>query len=117
MASREYIICAAVWWNDGVERNGLPINIKTGLVFAGWRHGNCFQGAKAQIKEISEWSRFPHVSGFLSSYGKFYDRAEAYRVALDAGQVESRRQYHKELLVYMGLREDTPPQLSSEDLY
>jgi hypothetical protein len=39
---KEYILCAAIWFDDGKEYRLQPKNITTGLVLCGWRHGCIF---------------------------------------------------------------------------
>jgi len=83
---------------------------KTGLVFCAWRHGDCYTALMAwahlfspkerrRIRAIDRDQLRGSRQGFLTSHGRFVDRAEAARIALDAGQVD------------MAMRE-----LTSEDL-
>ena len=41
--SKEYIICAAIWYKDGTDapRGLIAQNIDSGVVIGQWRHGNC----------------------------------------------------------------------------
>jgi len=88
---KEYIICAAVWYNDGNERPHLPRNIKTGIVVGGWRHGNCmvmlhemFPGRDYILNNKDGKTT---ISGFLTSKGMFVDRKEAGKIAFEVGQI------------------------------
>ena len=104
--SKEYIICAAIWYDDGISRDDerklldeggtrtFPAhfrgatfqntNITTGYVICGWRHGNiiavkpCNPAWCPEIKDT--------VQGFLTSKGRFVDRWQAACVALKANQ-------------------------------
>ena len=80
----EKCICAAIWVNDGEKREHLPRNLKTGIVFAGWRHHNCF----TPMVLLPEWKKFKHTQGFLTSKGNFVDRREGGKVAFNAGQID-----------------------------
>lgn len=87
----EKIICAAIWYNDGIERPLLPRNIKTGIVASGWRHGNCNIILKAIFPNrdyiINNKSGKTTIQGFLTSKGNFVDRVEAGRIAFEACQI------------------------------
>lgn len=84
----ERIICAAIWYNDGIKRSHLPRNIDSGIVAAGWRHHNCF---------TILWTLYPDrdyiscdqktIQGFLTSKGNFVDRKEAFIIAKEQGQI------------------------------
>lgn len=81
----EYIICAAIWYDDGISRSNLPHNINSGLVAAGWRHHNCY---------TILWSLYPNreylnntIQGFLTSKGNFYNREESMKIAKSANQL------------------------------
>ena len=107
--TKEYILCAAVWYlelpmvkPDVLNNRGFrPYNVDKGIVFSGWRHGNCIYqmvaitGLKSNPNESG-----PEVQGFLTNKNRFVDREEAAQIAFDAGQTET-------LLV----------RLFSEDLY
>lgn len=84
-----YIICSAIWYNDGIERIHLPRNINTGIVVSGWRHFNCFP----QLKEIFNDRKYITsdngrnvIQGFLTSDGNFVDRIVAFEIAKNSGQ-------------------------------
>ncbi len=101
----ERILCAAIWVNDGVSRMHLPRNLTTGLVFAGWRHHNCFTQIEALFGPEEENRPTPEQragfhQGFLTSRGRFVDREEGAQIAYDASQVDRKLTW-----------------LSSEDLY
>lgn len=83
---QEYIICAAIWYDDKISRSNLPLNINTGIVASGWRHHNCY---------TILWALYPQrdylnntTQGFLTSKGRFVDRSEAMIIALNAQQIE-----------------------------
>lgn len=82
----EYILCAAVHYQDGQKYLHQPRNIETGYVVYGRRHHNCFI-----TKQILAGENAPHienVQGFITSYDRFINRKEAYQLAVDNGQIE-----------------------------
>ena len=82
---QEKILCAAVWYNDGVERKGQPENIDSGVVICGWRHGSCMLTLFSIFKRPEE--RIMR-QGFLTSKNKFVLRNSAAAIAFKAGQVQ-----------------------------
>lgn len=48
---KEFIICAAIWYNDGKEHIHQPKNIKKGFVICGRSHHNCYATASALTSE------------------------------------------------------------------
>jgi hypothetical protein len=83
----EYILCAAIWVNDGEKYIHQPNNIETGMVFCGRRHHNCFVILN---KAMPEWKEAENVvQGFITSEDRFVDREEAARVAHSAQQIKN----------------------------
>ena len=99
----EKVICAAIWYDDGVQHKEQPINITTGFVVCGHRHHNCMVTA-AILSGQTEY-QLNGTCGFLTSDNKFLDRYEAYELAS----------------TYLYNLNDLPPhrvaRLYSEDLY
>ena len=89
-----FIICAAIYYNDGIKRMHLPRNIKTGIVAAEWRHGNCLTILNA-IFPNREYlnNRKTTIQGFLTSEGNFVDWIETGKIAFEAGQVDKPNDY------------------------
>lgn len=91
MNSNTYIICAAIWYNDGKERPNLPLNIKTGIVVGGWRHGNCVTMLHEMFPQrdyiINNKNGKTTIQGFLTNTGMFVDREEAGKIAFEAKQI------------------------------
>lgn len=81
----EYILCAALYYDDGIKRVHQPKNIDTGLVICGRRHHNCFNILFQIFKDISKKSLVKQ--GFLSSKDRFLDRKTAAIVALNSKQI------------------------------
>jgi hypothetical protein len=82
--SREYILCAAIHYDDGKKHEHQPRNIKTGIVIAGRRHHNCIMTAHDLSKGILKQKT--QVQGFITNTDKFVDRKEAFQIAKKARQ-------------------------------
>jgi len=96
----EYILCAAIWFDDGKVHVHQPKNIESGYVICGRRHHNCFATSMLLKKKPN---MIDIVQGFVSSHDKFYDRQEAYKIAKENGQLQ--------------FDDDNGKTLISEDLY
>lgn len=83
-----FIVCAAIWYNDGVIRVHLPKNVKSGIVICGLRHCNCFQ-ILSEIFDKESLEKSNIIQGFLTSKNTFVDRESAYEIALRAKQIIS----------------------------
>ncbi len=71
---KEKILCAAIHNPNEKDLAGEP------LIYCGLRHNNILWQSKAV-------SRNPYHQGFLTSYGRFVDRKEALKIALENNQV------------------------------
>ena len=100
MKTTEYILCAAIWFDDGKEYRLQPYNVTSGIVFCGWRHGCIFAQIGGTVSDRHELGIFEKEQGFLTSHNRFVGRKEAAEIAFREGQVDK-------LL----------PRLFSEDLY
>ena len=99
MDKKEYILCAAVWYQDIKLKKDipqvLPKNCDRGLVVLGHRHGqamwtmSCLTGLRSV--ENAEDGVGEHEQGFLTNTNRFVDRKEAGQIAFDAGQTEDLR--------------------------
>ena len=87
MVSTCYIICAAIWFNDGKKHKHQPRNIDSGFVVAGRRHHNVILTV-ADIKDVpyKDFGYSENIQGFLTSDDMFVNRKEAGQIAFDAGQ-------------------------------
>ena len=86
-----YIICAAIHFDDGVQREHQPKNIKSGLVVCGRRHHNCYLTVDALNHKFSDKCHEGNkkaIQGFLTSEDVFMDRKEAGRFAFQAEQID-----------------------------
>lgn len=83
---RVFIVCSAIWYNDGVIRVHQPKNIKRGIVICGLRHCNCFQ-ILSEIFDKDTLEKSNIIQGFLTSSNEFVDREVAYQIANSAKQL------------------------------
>lgn len=91
---KEYILCSAVWYkefphikNKEVPINSfLPKNITEGVVFCGFRHGQCIY-SKYAITGLRDVESGKHIQGFLTNLNRFVDRQEAWNIAKEANQI------------------------------
>jgi hypothetical protein len=111
----ERIICAAIYVNDGKKHKAQPLNIDTGIVIGGFRHGTCRPVVVAMY--YPNWQTdFNHdaavrvkvlnleIQGFITNTHRFVDRKEALIIAKKA----------KQLLIRVP---KTKTELFSEDIY
>lgn len=82
---KPYILCAAIWYDDGKEHVHQPKNIETGYVICGRRHHNIIGIADIFGKKTKRDT----IQGFLTSDDNFVNRKEAIPIALEAGQTTS----------------------------
>ena len=87
----EFILCAANYYDDGVESTHSCKNIKTGFVICGRRHHNC-------IATFAKMVGFPYdekglelmrtkQQGFITNTDRWVDRFEALKIAKQANQL------------------------------
>lgn len=76
--------------------------IKDGRVWTGHRHGNIIQSILIELGE-NPLVKGNFVQGFITHKGKFLNRQEAYKVAVNCGQIKD--------------EQGKQPILTSEDLY
>lgn len=90
---KEFILCAAIMYK--------------GMVISGYRHGDCHELLDKLVPGIPESEQPGRESqGFLTSHNRYVDRAEAFKIAKENGQI-----IHN---MFDGQDEG---ELTSEDLY
>lgn len=82
----EYVLCAAIHYEDGKEYAHQPRNLVTGLAVSGWRHHNCFITLATCFPDRSYIGDDKLTQGFLTSKGNFLNREEAAALAFASGQ-------------------------------
>lgn len=91
----ESILCAATWYKELplikpevlLIRGFAPYNVDKGIVFCGWRHGNCLY-QKVAITGLRDGESGDFEQGFLTNKNRFVGRKEAGEIAFSAGQTE-----------------------------
>ena len=99
---KEYILCAAIHFDDGQEHTCQPSNIKTGYVVTGRRHFNVFNTCDRLMGNTS-YLKIEKEQGFITNLDRFVDRVEGREIALAANQVKDIKSLRNKLF--------------SEDLY
>ena len=87
MRKDEYIICAATWFDDEIDRELPELNGKTGYVIAGRRHSNVAFTISVLSPNGAIRRQPKEVDGFLTNKNRFVDRKEAADIAFKAGQI------------------------------
>lgn len=77
----EYVMCAAIHFDDGVDYNHKPYNIDKGLVYSGWRHSCVYE-------TMPKSHKYPHIDGFLTTKNRFLTRDEALELVKQNGQLK-----------------------------
>lgn len=86
---KEYIICSAVLFKDGVKYEEQPKGIESGFVICGRRHNNCFYTYSIMNNDLDLKKGYPETTeGFLTNTNRFVDRYEAYEIAEKAKQLK-----------------------------
>jgi hypothetical protein len=99
----ERIICAAIHYKDAPTPTHTVTNVSQGLILCGMRHPDIIgQCSSLTGKRTSEMG--PYEQGFLTTNKRFVDREEAFKIALEAGQI-------------LDLTKTRGEKLYSEDLY
>ena len=83
----EYILCAAIWFDDGKIYPHQPRNVDQGLVLCGFTHANIFPQIGGLVSERKELGIHEKEQGFLTSKNRFVGRKEAADLAMAAGQI------------------------------
>lgn len=88
---KEYILCAANRYDDGIVHVHQPLNIRKGFVVCGRRHHNCIS-TFAQIvgfpySKAANKLQKTEVQGFLTNTDRFVDRLSALKIAREANQL------------------------------
>lgn len=85
----EYILCAAIWFDDGKEYVHMPYNISSGYVICGRRHHNCFAIIGQILDEKKHYKNIDEIQGFITSKNRFVTREQAGEIAFAAKQTET----------------------------
>jgi hypothetical protein len=83
----EYILCAAIWFDDHQPHIARPSNIEYGVVFCGYRHVNIYAQLPWNTMKRIELGIDEIQQGFLTSTNRFVTREEASIIAKGSGQI------------------------------
>lgn len=84
LKTEEQILCAAIWLKEVERPTHRPINTPGGIVFCGFRHGDCIgQIVAITGKRLHEHGE--HIQGFLTNKNRFVDREEGAEIWIKSG--------------------------------
>lgn len=89
MNREEYILCAAIHFDDGKEYAHQPRNIQTGIVLCGHRHGCIYPQIGGLTKERQNLGIHEKEQGFLTNLNRFVNREEGAIIAFNAKQIDN----------------------------
>lgn len=87
----EYVLCAAIHFDDGIKHEHQPKNIERGFVVCGRRHHNCYitafiiNGNENMTHRMNE-ANGKATQGFLTSKDRFLNRKDAALLANEQKQ-------------------------------
>ena len=85
----EYVMCAAIYIDDGKDYMFKPYNIDKGLVYCGWRHPCIFETMPYKQSEIRRLG-YKEIQGFLTNKNRFLSRDEAEILVKENGQLKQK---------------------------
>lgn len=81
----EYVMCAANYYDDGMDHMVKPFNIDKGFVVCGWRHPNAGEIYMILNSTAKRWDHC--IQGFLTTKNRFLTRSEALELVRETGQL------------------------------
>ena len=95
----EFIVCAAIWVNDGQKHSGQFDSLESGYLLCGVGHADCV--SISALLNPHHSARDMRNSGFVTNHRRFVGREEAAQIAYDAGQIKEKVEtLYSEDLVY-----------------
>ena len=85
----EYVMCAAVHYDDGNEYAHQPFNIETGLVIGSWRHASAMQICRFFGIPNNRKATAIITQGFWTNKNRFLTREEAFDLVNKNGQLDN----------------------------
>ena len=83
---KEYLLCAAIYYEDGKKYEHQPKNIESGIVVCGRRHHNCYMTLASLLGDKYD-IKLTHNQGFVTSKNRYLERKEAAQLAFECGQI------------------------------
>lgn len=84
---QEYLLCAAIYYQDGKAYPHQPKNITSGIVVCGRRHHNCYITLSSLLGDKYQVN-LTHNQGFVTNKDRYLERKEAAQVAFECGQIK-----------------------------
>jgi hypothetical protein len=108
---KEYLLCAAIWYKELPSMRLLPYNCDRGIVLCGRRHDNIIAQMEATmgLRTVSNGgirSAGEYEQGFLTNTNRFVGRREAYKIALESGQIKKKKINNDKEEIYHLFSED-----------
>lgn len=93
---KEFILCAAIYINDGKHHTQQPENITEGFVICGRRHHNCYQTITDLCGDSNSYLNslnltdedYRNQAGFITSTDRFVSRKEGWKIAKANNQIQ-----------------------------
>lgn len=89
MKSKEYIICAAIWYGGPEDLTHGPYGCSTGVVLCGHRHHQIIELYHALTGKPTR--EHGTCQGFLTSDNRFVSRQTGAEIAFAAGQIKEKK--------------------------
>ncbi len=86
--TKEYVLCAAIHFDDGKKYEHQPVGIESGLVLCAYGHAFVYQQLGGLVGQRKKLLIFEKQQGFLTSHNRFVSRKEAGEIAIAAGQIK-----------------------------
>lgn len=84
--TKEYIMCAAIWYKDFPDAVHMPKGIDKGVVVSGANHAQIIQIVKS-LSGKRQAESGEYESGFVTSCNRYVDRKEALKIAISQNQL------------------------------
>lgn len=85
---QEYLLCAAIHYEDGKKYEHQPKNIESGIVVCGRRHHNCYTTLARLLGDRYD-IKLTHNQGFVTNRDRYLERKDAAQVAYKCGQIKT----------------------------
>jgi predicted hotdog family 3-hydroxylacyl-ACP dehydratase len=113
MIRKEFILSAAIHYDDSLRHKQQPENVRTGFIVTGRRHSDCYATIEAIAgtdiglkKKIDNILHNRSHQGFITSTNRYVSRAEAFKIAKANDQI-----------IHHMFDKVDEGELTSEDLY
>lgn len=89
MEKKEVIVSAAIWFRDGKQYEDpfQPVNIDSGYVLYGLRHGFIYAQNSLVFGRLKEERMERAIEGFITNKRMFLNRVDAFKMAQENNQI------------------------------